>query len=212
MGNSLQSLHRHREEDEGVNAIEEQLIREGTCEICIELFTPETLFQNNNLCVHPFCVECIATYIETKIGENVGKIPCPALDCENQLDPVFCSSIISKQLFDKWCDALCNSAVLEIQNRTYCPNQLCSALVINECDDKSVKEVMCPNCKQYFCFKCQIPWHTGYRCHEVGQFRDRNDVLFGQLAERRRWSRCYRCGECLERAGGCRVIHCRLVN
>ncbi|XP_061351907.1 E3 ubiquitin-protein ligase RSL1-like [Gastrolobium bilobum] len=207
MGNSLQP-HGHVEANKAIDVQAQG--KEITCMICIEPFSRGKLFKNNERCVHPFCMDCIAKHIEIKVENNTGNIPCPALNCEQLLDPIFCRSIISEQLFVKWCDALCNSAVLEIQDRSYCPYQTCSALVINECKGKSVKKVQCPNCKQYFCFKCKTSWHAGYKCKENGQHRDRNDVLFGELVERNRWRRCHKCGHFIERVGGCRTIHRRL--
>ncbi|KAK7275363.1 hypothetical protein RIF29_16479 [Crotalaria pallida] len=206
MGNSL--LHpKHREVNEGVVS-QNQVMSPTTCEICIEPLPADKVFNNNNLCVHPFCLDCIAKYIEAKVEENVGNIPCPALNCKQLLDPLFCRSIISKQLFDKWCDTLCASIILNLGHRSYCPNPSCVALVINECKGQA-KRVQCPNCKNYFCFECQIPWHAGYRCEESGQLKDRNDVLFGELVERQKWCRCYKCGQCVERIEGCRWVQCR---
>ncbi|KAK7264367.1 hypothetical protein RJT34_31974 [Clitoria ternatea] len=198
MGNSLQCPG-HKEE---------KVSREmTTCEICMEPFSDGKVFNNNNLCVHPFCLDCMAKYIEVKVEDNIGNIQCPALGCKQLLDPVFCSSIISKPLFEKWCDALCASTLLEVKHRSYCPYQDCSALVITECE--YVEKVKCPNCNRMFCFKCQIPWHAGYRCDESGQLMDTNDILFGQLIETKRWRRCHRCGQCIEHVGGCSLVLCR---
>ncbi|XVF29495.1 hypothetical protein REPUB_Repub15cG0125800 [Reevesia pubescens] len=63
----------------------------------------------------------------------------------------------------------------------------------------NVKKSMCPNCKQLFCFQCQTVWHAGYQCEESEQMRDINEVLFGQLVKRKKWTRCPDCGQCVER-------------
>ena len=34
----------------------------------------------------------------------------------------------------------------------------------------------------------KIPWHVGYWCEESGEKRDENDVAFGVLSERKRWT------------------------
>ncbi|XP_076914231.1 E3 ubiquitin-protein ligase RSL1-like [Bidens hawaiensis] len=169
-----------------------------TCEICIEPVTlPNTKFNNNNLCTHPFC-------IQVNLQDNVSDIKCPALDCHYSLDPLSCRPKVTHQLFDKWCDVLCDSAVLRL-DRVYCPNRECSALVINECGGGSkLKRCVCPNCN-----RCKVPWHAGYKCKEIGEIRDQNDVAFGVLSERKKWMRCPRCRHCVELVKGCSMIRCR---
>ncbi|XP_076935560.1 E3 ubiquitin-protein ligase RSL1-like [Bidens hawaiensis] len=181
-----------------------------TCEICIEPVTlPNTKFNNGNRCVHPFCADCIVKYIQAKLQDNVSDINCPALDCHHSLDPLSCRPKVTHQLFDKWCDVLCDSAVLEL-DRVYCPNRECSSLVINECGGGSkLKRCVCPNCKKPFCFRCKVSWHAGYRCNEIGEIRDQNDVAFGVLSERKKWMRCPRCRHCVELVKGCSMIRCR---
>ncbi|XWS22171.1 hypothetical protein CRYUN_Cryun29cG0011800 [Craigia yunnanensis] len=115
---------------------------------------------------------------------------------------------ISASLFSTWCDLLCEDSLLGSE-RSYCPNSNCLALVLNECGG-NVKKSKCPNCKQLFCFQCQTVWHAGYQCEESEQIRDRNDFLFGQLIERKKWTRCPGCGQCVERLLGCSVVKCRL--
>ncbi|XP_076940898.1 E3 ubiquitin-protein ligase RSL1-like [Bidens hawaiensis] len=181
-----------------------------TCEICIEPVTlPNTKFNNNNLCTHPFCTNCIIKYIQVKLQDNVSDIKCPALDCHHSLDPVSCRPKVTHQLFDKWCDVLCDSVVLGL-DRVYCPNSDCSALIINECGGGSkLKRCACPNCKKPFCFRCKIPWHVGYRCKETGEIRDQNDVAFGVLSEKKKWKRCPNCRHCVELVLGCNSVKCR---
>ncbi|KAG5526706.1 hypothetical protein RHGRI_032835 [Rhododendron griersonianum] len=154
-----------------------------TCEICIEPTLPPTKkFTNNNLCAHPFCTDCITKYAQVKIEDDrAAEIKCPGLNCDNLIDPISCRALIPPVLFDKWCDLLCERALLGF-DRCYCPNRVCSAAVVNECGG-TVRRAACPNCKRLFCFSCKAAWHAGYRCEESGQLRDRNDVAFGVLAE-----------------------------
>ncbi|KAI8548940.1 hypothetical protein RHMOL_Rhmol07G0312500 [Rhododendron molle] len=54
----------------------------------------------------------------------------------------------------------------------------------------TVRRTGCPNCnKRLFCFFCKLPWHAVYWCEESGKPRDRNDVAFEVLAERKKWMR-----------------------
>ncbi|XP_019258441.1 PREDICTED: probable E3 ubiquitin-protein ligase RNF217, partial [Nicotiana attenuata] len=95
----------------------------------------------------------------------------------------------------------CESAVLGLA-QCYCPNQNCSALILDECGGNA-KQSKCPNCKKLFCFKCKIPWHASLRCGEV------NDGAFRELAKNNKWKRCPRCRYFVERIQGCKFIYCR---
>ncbi|KAK1352215.1 putative E3 ubiquitin-protein ligase RNF217 [Heracleum sosnowskyi] len=137
----------------------------------------------------------------------MSRILCPALNCDNYLDPLSCRPFISSQVFDKWCDLLCESAVLEI-DRCYCPYGDCSVLILNECGGR-LKKSKCPKCNKLFCFSCHATWHAGYRCEEARELRDTNDIAFGVLAENKKWQRCPICHHCIERKYGCKIVRCR---
>ncbi|XP_059643990.1 E3 ubiquitin-protein ligase RSL1-like [Cornus florida] len=210
MGNTVQKNQRNQERHPEEEESKEDDTSTFTCEICIEpmLSSSTKKFKNNKKCVHPFCTDCMMKYIQVKVEEDsVANVPCPALNCEQLLDPLSCRAVVPAKLFDKWCDVLCESAVLELE-RCYCPNPNCSALVVNECGG-NVKKSVCHNCKRPFCFHCKLPWHSGYPCEESGEIRNRNDVEFGILVERRNWMRCPRCLHCIERVIGCRSVTCR---
>ncbi|XP_076914219.1 E3 ubiquitin-protein ligase RSL1-like [Bidens hawaiensis] len=173
-----------------------------TCEICSEpLVLPNRQFKNGNQCAHPYCTKCMIKYIQANLQGNIFDIKCPALNCGHSIDPLSCHRIITNQLFDKWCDMLCNSAVLGL-DWVYC-----SALIINECGD--LERCVCPNCKKPFCFRCKIPWHDGYTCEESGEIIDQNDIAFGELSAKIHWMRCPRCRHCVELVEGCSFLRCR---
>ncbi|KAK6279504.1 hypothetical protein POUND7_019771 [Theobroma cacao] len=221
MGNTLQKLPQNQKAQISEPPRQKDEISESqepdsdfTCEICIEIVSANNKFKNRSMCKHDFCSDCIAKYIEAKVLEyNIANISCPALDCEFSLDPISCRPVISNHLFNKWCDLLCSATVLEYYSdrSVYCPYRDCSALIVNECNDK-VDRSTCPNCKKKFCFRCKSPWHAGYGCREKRMFRDKNDVLAGQLIEKMKWTRCPKCRNAVERKGGCMLIDCRCGN
>lgn len=162
---------------------EEQKTATFTCEICFEPMTVAAKeFMNSNICVHPFCTECMNKYIQVKVEDKVSDIKCPDTSCKNSLEPLLWRSIITNQLFDKWCDVLCESAVLGVDG-VYCPNRECLELILNECGDRNLKICVCPHCQKPFCFGCKVPWHDGYSCKESKKLmtRDENDVTFDVL-------------------------------
>ncbi|XVF54499.1 hypothetical protein PTKIN_Ptkin05aG0185100 [Pterospermum kingtungense] len=183
-----------------------------TCRICIERVRVDDKIKK---CKHGFCSNCMAKYIEAKVVEfNVANIKCPAVGCNLLLDPLSCRPFISKHIFNKWCDLLCNATVLhDYSNKfVYCPYRDCSALILNECGGGDEQErCTCPYCKKKFCVRCKSPWHAGYWCREMKKFKDRNDILVGRLIEKEKWTRCPKCGNAVERRGGCPTIHCRCI-
>ncbi|XAR59592.1 hypothetical protein NMG60_11015480, partial [Bertholletia excelsa] len=179
-----------------------------TCEICFESLPSDKRFNNRGMCFHRFCIDCVAKYIQVRVEEDrVADVKCPELNCEKVLDPFTCKSMVVCNVFEKWCDLLCEKATLGFE-RCYCPNLNCSALIVSECGG-NVKRSKCPNCKKLFCFTCKLPWHAGYRCGESGEMRDRNDIEFGILAERMKWARCPQCNHCIELRDGCAIVRCR---
>ncbi|KAI3745668.1 hypothetical protein L6452_08072 [Arctium lappa] len=165
-------------------------------------------FKNSDKCIHPFCTDCMIRYIQVKLDDNVSDIKCPDPACNHSLEPLSCRPKIAHQLFDKWCDKLCESAVLNLDG-VYCPNKYCSELIVNECGDGDLKRCLCPSCRKPFCFRCKVPWHSGYKCEEIGETMDENDVAFGVLSERNQWKRCPNCRHCVERFDGCSIVLCR---
>ncbi|XP_059650001.1 E3 ubiquitin-protein ligase RSL1-like [Cornus florida] len=185
---------------------EEEEEEQFTCEICVEQYsTRKFIFKKKKRCHDHgrFCMECIFKYIERKLDDNISRIPCPAPDCEELFDALSCRPIVPHHLFQKWCDVLCRSAIQGLDT-CYCPKPDCSALIINECGERTVMKAKCPQCKNHFCFKCKHPWHAGYGCHEVGETTHHSDIQFGKLVDRNKWKKCPGCGYCVERVAGCR--------
>ncbi|KAJ0466412.1 putative transcription factor C2H2 family [Helianthus annuus] len=195
-----------QQDDHGEEVKQEEEEETFTCEICIEPVTLRDKFKINNKCPdHPFCTDCMIKYIQVKLEDNKSDIRCPATSCSHSLDPFSCRPTITHQLFDKWGDVLCESAVLGVE-RVYCPNRECSELILNECGTRKLKRCVCPDCKKPFCFRCRVPWHAGSTCRET---RDENDVAFDVICEKNKWKRCPSCRCRVEHVGGCNLIMCK---
>nr|GEZ53069.1 probable E3 ubiquitin-protein ligase RNF217 [Tanacetum cinerariifolium] len=127
-------------------------------------------------------------YIQAKLDDNVSDIKCPHESRNHSLEPLSCRTKISHKLFNRWCDALCESMVLGF-DLVYCPNNECSQLIMNKFIDGDVKRYVCPSCLKPFCYQCKVSWHDGYTCEET---RDGNNVDFDVVCERNgwKWRRC----------------------
>ncbi|KAI3932795.1 hypothetical protein MKW92_036240 [Papaver armeniacum] len=185
-----------------------------TCEICVQIVPVNRQFKSMEMsgCLHPYCTDCVAKYIQEKVIEhNMSEIKCANPDCNVMLDASLCQSSLPNGVFEKWCRVLCEAVVLLESSkggvalgRSYCPYRDSSELILNESN--------CPNCKQLFCFHCMIPWKENHRCrrHETVIDIDSGDVLFMEMVKRKRLVRCPNCFRYVERNGGCLYIHCSL--
>ncbi|KAL0386938.1 UNVERIFIED_CONTAM: hypothetical protein Sradi_2575600 [Sesamum radiatum] len=207
MGNALQTPSQILPPQQQPQQQEEEN-QEFTCEICIEpTSNADKKFTNTNRCSHPFCTDCMIKYIRVKLDDdNVGHIKCPAFNCDHTLDPLACASLVGPSLFVRWCDVLCEAAIVGF-DKCYCPHRNCNALILNECGGNA-KKSNCPNCERWFCFKCKRIWHAGFGCEESAVLRDRNDMAFGILVEQKKWKSCPRCRHFVELLEGCKIVKC----
>ncbi|KAI3414958.1 uncharacterized protein J3R85_015652 [Psidium guajava] len=133
------------------------------CEICAVARRNKHLFCITG-CSHACCNDCVAKYVALKLHDTVTRIHCPVSGCGGVLEPGYCSSILPREVFDRWCNALSEALILDAE-RFYCPFKDCSALLIND-GDAVVRDSECPNCWRLFCAQCRVPWHAGLECQE----------------------------------------------
>lgn len=185
-------------------------LEQSYCSICMEAKPIKNMFKNQN-CSHSFCEDCIARYLAAKIQENISRVNCPEPSCKGTLEAYQCTSIIPKDVFDKWENALCENSVLESQ-KFYCPFKDCSAMLVND-----AKEVVtaseCPHCHRLFCAQCRVSWHAGVDCREFQSLKNseqgKEDLLTMKLAKKKNWKRCPQCNYYVEKVHGCTHIICR---
>ncbi|KAK4783803.1 hypothetical protein SAY86_018171 [Trapa natans] len=183
------------------------------CLICMEenlpsslLFTPTPMSGDGSDwgCRHcqSICRQCVASYIASSVQAGKSLVRCPVHGCRGwDFNPIVYRELVTREVFGRWCDLLCESALLGYE-RCYCPSQDCRELIVDECGGLiRAKKIRCPRCQRSFCFQCAEPWSGsggGHRCERV-------EVVIG-TAE---WKRCPGCKNFVERDGGCRVIYCR---
>ncbi|KAF7848784.1 hypothetical protein BT93_L1567 [Corymbia citriodora subsp. variegata] len=161
------------------------------CGICMEDVPSISIFKTTEWCDHSFCSHCISSYIAAKIKDGVANVRCPESNCKAKLDPITCKQLVSSVGFARWCDLLCESAVLGFA-KCYCPNSSCREMIINECGgDGVVGGFKCPS------------------CNGSAWFRDEDIHLLERLAKKKQWKRCPQCHIYVECTGGCKNIVCR---
>ncbi|KAL4560119.1 hypothetical protein LXL04_032268 [Taraxacum kok-saghyz] len=181
------------------------------CNICIETKSKSDMFLNTTICSHVYCSDCICKHISAKIKDNITKVKCPHPECNGEIGPEHCRTIIPKEVLERWEDALCESLILGTQ-KIYCPFKDCSAMLVDD-GGKAVTSSECPNCNRLFCAQCKVAWHSGMDCNEFKNLKsdERNpeDIMVMQLAKNKNWRRCPNCNYFVERNGGCLHILCR---
>ncbi|OVA06917.1 zinc finger protein [Macleaya cordata] len=180
------------------------------CGICMEGIPKDEMFMNTK-CSHTFCSDCVSKHIAAKIQENNITVRCLQLKCKETLEPHMCRTIIPKQVFDRWGDAISESLILASQ-KIYCPFKDCSALLVNE-GDEVIREAECPLCFRLFCAQCKVPWHSEIKCEDFQKLnkneRAQEDIMFMKLAKNKNWKRCPNCKIYVEKKDGCWHITCR---
>ncbi|XP_025635570.1 uncharacterized protein [Arachis hypogaea] len=153
----------------------------------------QEIFINQN-CNHSFCDECIAKYVAAKIQENISNVKCPEPKCRGILEPQNCMSIIPKEVFERWENALCENLVLATSKKFYCPFKDCSAMLVNDDGNEVVTCSECSHCHRLFCAQCKVAWHGGMECGEFMGLneneREKEDLMVMNLAKAKRWRRC----------------------
>ncbi|KAL3830078.1 hypothetical protein ACJIZ3_018880 [Penstemon smallii] len=194
----------------------------SSCEICADEKPRSAMFRILG-CNHYYCCECMSKYVASKLQENISQITCPDPKCNGYLEPYHCHSILPKQVFDRWGDALCEAVILASE-KFYCPFKDCSALLIddrsgggnddnNNNNNQIIVQSECPDCNRLFCVQCKVPWHTGIKCEEFQKLkkdeRSNEDIMLMKLAKSKKWQRCLKCGYFVEKSEGCLFMKCR---
>ncbi|KNA21402.1 hypothetical protein SOVF_043120 [Spinacia oleracea] len=182
------------------------------CGICMDYKQNSDIFNGLTNCNHSFCTDCIIKYVASKIRENCDMVKCPDPNCKLSIEPENCRSILAKEVFVRWENALFE-AMIPGGQKFYCPYKNCSVLMVDD-GGVEVRESECPNCRRLFCARCKVPWHDGVTCDEFDVLgkdeREKEDIMVMKLAKGKQWRRCPNCRIYVEKTDGCLHITCRL--
>ncbi|KAL4336789.1 hypothetical protein S83_037896 [Arachis hypogaea] len=116
-------------------------------------------------------------------------------------------SIIPKEVFERWENALCENLVLATSKKFYCSFKDCSTMLVNDDGNEVVTCSECPNCHRLFCAQGKVAWHGGMECGEFMGLneneREKEDLMVMNLAKaNKRWRRCSKCRIYVEKKSG----------
>ncbi|KAJ7096690.1 hypothetical protein B0H15DRAFT_826053 [Mycena belliarum] len=204
----------------------------ATCGICMDPFQPTytpyaaSLSANSSSRLqfglrlpcpqqHAYCVGCLASYIDSKLGGDSGIVvfpircpECPITDFIDGIPDEVAERILGKEKMVPWD----HQKLLNSTPHIYCPNPKCSAIVQTPEDTDDPKAV-CPSCHLLMCAVCRVAWHNGTRFTQASALppeeRSPEDRLLLELAKAKNWRRCPNCCAIIELTTGCNHISCR---
>ncbi|XP_073271884.1 E3 ubiquitin-protein ligase RSL1-like [Primulina huaijiensis] len=178
------------------------------CEICYEDKEEKEMFEIQG-CSHSFCSDCVSRHVGAKLQENIVFISCPGEGCKSTTDPETLRSIIPPNVAARWEEALSESAILALR-KCYCPH--CSEILLDENDEGDVVTISrCPFCQEWFCLRCNVPWHFDMSCEEFRLFDEdqKGNEKLRRLAQDKEWMECPNCKIFVEKTDGCIHMTCR---
>jgi hypothetical protein len=111
----------------------------------------------------------------------------------------FLARVVDVETFGKFKEFQQNHEVMLSDDKKYCPNPKCQHMVEAKKDTKKLK---CPKCKNDFCFKCGIAWHSGKSCEKAMK------QMYEGWAYKIGAHRCPRCRVPVEKNAGCMHMSC----
>lgn len=178
------------------------------CGICFDDFSPSGVVPG---CVHRFCSLCSKQYVKTQLREGKFPVNCPAPGCPTKLSTPVCEALLDGDREVHLLRKLeLEYSVAEAQ-KFYCPNPVCSALMVLE-NARANHPSRCPSCRKQLCTSCRTLWHKNQSCEE---FQDNvrrtpsEDTILLNLAEEAKWRQCPQCRQLIELAHGCYHIVCK---
>eukprot|EP01087_Luapelamoeba_hula_P018185 TRINITY_DN5837_c0_g2_i1.p1 TRINITY_DN5837_c0_g2~~TRINITY_DN5837_c0_g2_i1.p1 ORF type:complete len:737 (+),score=160.44 TRINITY_DN5837_c0_g2_i1:90-2300(+) len=179
------------------------------CSICYDDIDPKTACSLS--CKHLFCAACWKDYLTLKIaeeGRRLAELTCMAKDCHVQMEDHIVKSILSPELYKKYCSFLLDSYVDNNPFLTFCPAPGCNKIIKVKTPGTNCIGVVCA-CGHAFCFACKQDAHLPATCNMLKAWKTKGD----DQGETTNWLKantksCPKCGNPVEKNGGCNHISC----
>ena len=213
-------------------------IHEVPCLACAD--TLETVFVFECEDRHVVCLECLGTYVKTRLNErqlvadkDLGyTIGCP-VGCGHSLiaqHKHFLALLNDKDDYDRYHRFAAEECLLQAGG-VLCPQPGCGAGIMP--DDPGERKIKCPQCLYVFCKSCHQGFHLGECSDEDAMSRQESSAIQGNFSadvvSRARWHEqrvdnssiltikmktkpCPKCRTPTERDGGCMHMECTRCN
>jgi len=178
------------------------------CSLCLEEVDVD--FMQSLSCSHEFCRTCLQEYLQNALKSRELPFVCPAIDCKKEIVEADLVLILDSKLIEEYSNHTL-SKFIENHPDTYscCPTPDCPYLFFFS---EGEFDFHCPKCKQRYCLKCQVTYHTGSTCEAYRKWMKENgkaEELFSEFVVGMKWKQCPGCKKWVEKNKGCDHIICR---
>ncbi|KAL8146210.1 hypothetical protein AgCh_004087 [Apium graveolens] len=138
----------------------------ASCEVCMDVIPIRNSIHIPK-CNHILCTDCMGSYLQKNIQEDVREVKCPNSKCKVVLEPEFCREFIPEKVYKRWIDALNEIYNLENARKIKCPSEDCEGVFT--VDRRFVGrgtgiKKQCRNCGRPFCLRCKSELYIGFSC------------------------------------------------
>ncbi|KAI6180250.1 RBR-type E3 ubiquitin transferase [Aphelenchoides besseyi] len=176
---------------------------ENVCGVC---FDNDVEFRALE-CGHPFCVACWSSYVKSQVDDGKSRILCMQSKCGMFLHEEFIRSVLSKESFARFEQALYRDIITTNPELSFCPGADCSMIAHSK--SKKAHRVVCTKCNTQFCFKCTQDYHSPTTCETIKKWlikcADDSETANYISANTKD---CPKCHASIEKNGGCNHMHC----
>ena len=183
------------------------------CPLCYEDLTDTSGYHLS--CGHTFCRTCWASYLKTKLEENLAlSTTCPSTDCDRAVLLEDAGDLDHDgSILDKFKQALFRSFVDNSDSLFWCKNPKGCKCIVAVPPDQTV--VTCDDCHFAFCTACVYPAHLPATCtmmkdwDKAGGYQDLSEEE-GQVRKLKLeiTRPCPKCSAPIEKNGGCPHMTC----
>lgn len=186
--------------------------RKMTCAICLDDDVNADQIFTVDHCLHWFCSECVKRHIEVRLLEG-SVMTC--LRCKSELTLNRCANLLTPKLREIWQQRIRENSI-PFEERVYCPNPKCSALMriteLSKLNKETAVRRCCEKCDEPFCTNCKFPWHDNLSCDDFKIMHPNlreNEIKLHALANQKLWRQCEKCQHMIELSEGCVLVVCR---